>query len=391
MTPTATGWLPRLRRHATSTAQVGVLISSILLTGCLVHMIPNLKHRRMTPYLSTAANTAQVPTTPIDIAMFVRFRPGDEVRYAELHVALNSLLFFRTCPLRLHFVVADDTTRGIVNSWVVAHNGSEVDAFYHYVRRPDRRLKSSFQYPFAVLKAVPDAILPGWIDRVIIVDFDMVWMRDACRAFDEFDRFGPKELVGLAVEQSTAYTLVDPGYGFQIPEATRSAMGFPPHWAGLNSGTLFANLQRMRAKGWSRKVYEFAAGLEKNQPGGNHFKSGDQDIYNRFARLHPEVVHVLPTEFNWCFDPALECVPDEKPPEIVIAHANGHRLHAVVPDHGLGAFIANVWSLFTDANMETIADDERTCRLHRVLTHGWCVDVTGSACQTTNSKNVATR
>eukprot|EP00842_Homolaphlyctis_polyrhiza_P004053 jgi/Hompol1/4649/HPOL_003802-RA len=124
--------------------------------------------------------------TPVNIAIVLSLS-DDPIRKAELRASLNSLFYFRSCPINIHAIVKDPVSRNMVESWLLSHKPPSTTV--KYIMDPPITIKNGFRSKFAGIKVVPDSVLPTSVDRVVIADFDLIWAADICDMFAEFDAF----------------------------------------------------------------------------------------------------------------------------------------------------------------------------------------------------------
>ena len=133
------------------------------------------------------------------------------------------------------------------------------------------------------------SVLSG-LERVLVLDFDVLLLGDLRELWEQFDAFGTKALLGLAYSQS-------PEYG---------GLGTWPHKpdgprAGRNGGVQLQHLQRMRddvAAGgsYARDLRRCAAGGCRKQwllP-----RLGDQTYYTGLCLREPALCHDVPCQWN---------------------------------------------------------------------------------------------
>ena len=164
------------------------------------------------------------------------------------------------------------------------------------------------------------------LDRVLVLDFDVLILGDLRELWDQFDAFSPSSVIGLAHSQSPEY----------------SDLGTWPHKpgprAGLNGGVQLQHLQRMRADVAAGGAY--LRDLRRCAAGGckRYWKLprlGDQTYYTGLCLREPATCHVLPCEWNRQlsnrfythrdFRPWHECAPPCK-----LAHGNQPLLEGLI-------------------------------------------------------------
>lgn len=232
-----------------------------------------------------------LPGRHTDVAMLVTGAAYAE----EATAAVNSLLYFRSCPVHV-FVVADRAGRDALtrrSPW----NGADDHAGFTWslIDQPadpadvTDGVTSSYRGR-ALLKAAMDRLLPATVDRVVVTDVDVLWTGDVCDVHADMDAWPAAAFVGLAPED--AYYYAEPG---------RAGTGFPipddhPHklhrMDGVNSGVVAYKLAAARRAGFT------AAWAAHVQRVADPLVMGDQDAFNRYLTAHPQRLHILPPAWN---------------------------------------------------------------------------------------------
>ena len=146
--------------------------------------------------------------------------------------------------------------------------------------------------------------------RVIAVESDQLWFRDAADLWAEFDRFGTDAGGGAVVGMPEMHRPWAEGRGdFDARSAasiakntavSRAALAQPCayHGNGYIGGIIMLELQAMASTGWEQKWREVFLLWLAEQPMGWVPQLNDQDVFNAvFAKL-PTAVHALPCEWN---------------------------------------------------------------------------------------------
>lgn len=137
--------------------------------------------------------------------------------------------------------------------------------------------------------------------RAAMFDADTKLQANIEELFQEFDRFGPDTLFGLAPELTPVYRHVLYLYRshhkdtrFGEPLSSHNDQGFP----GVNSGVILFRLDRMRTNSLYNQLLqaEAVASLANKYSFKGHL--GDQDFYTLLAMEHPNLVHLLPCVWN---------------------------------------------------------------------------------------------
>ncbi|XP_019388097.1 PREDICTED: xyloside xylosyltransferase 1 [Crocodylus porosus] len=140
-------------------------------------------------------------------------------------------------------------------------------------------------------------IMPKEIHRMIQVDLDLKYKANIRDLFEEFDKFPPGAVIGIAQEMQPVYRHTFWQYRRENPQ---TKVGDPPPdgLPGFNSGVLLLDLEAMRRSPLYNRLLEPAALQELTEK--YHFKGhlGDQDFFSLVGMEHPELFHVLDCTWN---------------------------------------------------------------------------------------------
>ena len=136
---------------------------------------------------------------------------------------------------------------------------------------------------------------PTSLKKLILLDIDLEFTIDMRRLFNHFTKFLPTEVLSCGLTQSPYYF----GYFRDFRESHPGThVGAAGRFQGLNTGVLLLDLERMRASP-SYSHYSSTAGVsqlaDKYQLGGT---VGDQDWLTLLSFEKPELINILPCEFN---------------------------------------------------------------------------------------------
>eukprot|EP00842_Homolaphlyctis_polyrhiza_P002304 jgi/Hompol1/3074/HPOL_006322-RA len=132
---------------------------------------------KRTAYSCKQRHAIDTDATKVDVGIVLSLG-DDPVRITELRTSLNSLFYFRSCPIHFHAIVKDDLSLSAFAQWV-SDNKPEHAEFSYYID-PTNVIQRGFRSHFAGIKVVPDSVLPTSVDRVVIADFDLIWAADIC-------------------------------------------------------------------------------------------------------------------------------------------------------------------------------------------------------------------
>jgi hypothetical protein len=129
-----------------------------------------------------------------------------------------------------------------------------------------------------VWKPVLHMLLPESIDRLLLLDTDVIIIRPLSELWATFAQFSPTAVIGIAPEQSTLYEVAS---GWKM--------------SGKNGGVQLLHLARMRASStYTAHLDRFASGMAGKRLG----YLGDQTLYTHLAHEAPELFHSIGCEWN---------------------------------------------------------------------------------------------
>lgn len=357
--------------------------------------LPELEHEYDINDINNAYNAYEyVPSScsPIDVAfLYVGRRPihpSHPPRYIEALTSLASLLYYRTCPITLHLLLyrrdvpefvsfqerhrassawfatdmAENAHRPlcgapaqpppVVFNYILLDNKPIADMLFGELPYEECRQKD------AVHKLIMEKLLPNTVDRVLVLDFDTLVVRDICllwrEAFEELsggsdDASTP--FMALAPEMAPYYSKVEVGRLLRFPSEDKSWL--PDVFTGLNSGVIFMNLRAMRDEHWDdmwsstiRAWYREYHWVHPS-PRWFMFALGDQNVFNYVLRQHPDRARTLSNAFNFQLYTVFILQEYNLPQllcphvgDIGIFHGNGY---VFLKEHALKT---NIWRLF---------------------------------------------
>ncbi|XP_078267035.1 xyloside xylosyltransferase 1 isoform X2 [Rhinoraja longicauda] len=135
-------------------------------------------------------------------------------------------------------------------------------------------------------------IMPAELTRIVQLDLDVKYMSNIRELFEEFDKFQPGAVLGIAREMQPVYRHTFWQYRQENPD---TKVGDPPPDGrpGFNSGVLLLNLQAMRQSALYNQLLD--AEKVRKLADKYHFKGhlGDQDFFTLIGMEHIELFHVL--------------------------------------------------------------------------------------------------
>lgn len=287
--------------------------------------------------------------------------------------ALNSMLYFRSCPVHV-FMVADRAAAAALQRHA-PWNGAEEHAHFTWslveLPKNPRDVTDGVSSPFrghALLKCAMDRLLPATVDRVVVSDLDVLWTGDVCDMHAEMDTWHPDAFIGLAPEDTSYYvTPKRVGTGFPIPASNPYKLH---RMDGVNSGVIAYKLARARRAGFTAA---WAAHMKRL---GEPLELGDQTVFNRFLTAWPQYLHILPNQWNHqliyggnCGSPLWHGTR--------VLHSNGpDKLKDPIFRAWWHAFAGNVGT-YKKQKWEPLSDTDKCCMrsaLHCLVSHAGVCD-----------------
>lgn len=140
-------------------------------------------------------------------------------------------------------------------------------------------------------------IMPAELTHIVQLDLDVKYMSNIRELFEEFDKFQPGAVLGIAREMQPVYRHTFWQYRQENPH---TKVGDPPPdgLPGFNSGVLLLNLQAMRQSALYNQLLD--AEKVRKLADKYHFKGhlGDQDFFTLIGMEHMELFHVLHCSYN---------------------------------------------------------------------------------------------
>lgn len=140
-------------------------------------------------------------------------------------------------------------------------------------------------------------IMPQSLTQIIQLDLDLKFRTNIRDLFQEFQRFSPKAVIGIAREMQPVYRHTFWQYRKENPK-TRVGEPPPEGLPGFNSGVMLLNLAEMRTSALYNQLLEPSnvAKLADLYRFRGHL--GDQDFFTMIGMEHPELFHSLACGWN---------------------------------------------------------------------------------------------
>ncbi|TGZ49921.1 hypothetical protein CRM22_010894 [Opisthorchis felineus] len=187
--------------------------------------------------------------------------------------------------LNMHWVV-DKGSRGLVFDLVKRWNQSHtlqiiLYPYENYLKQIGRARTKHYAGYSAMMKLMAPYILDSNVQKVIVLDVDLLFNDDIKELWKYFNQFQPGEAIGAVCEQSGEC------------QESCSSQAVPPQ--GINTGVMLLDVSELRAKEW-RKMWwtELNRAKENEDP----LWQIDQGLVNKVLWNRTYMYHRLPCEWN---------------------------------------------------------------------------------------------
>ncbi|XP_067940014.1 xylosyl- and glucuronyltransferase LARGE2s-like [Watersipora subatra] len=204
----------------------------------------------------------------------------------DVSTVIKSLLFYRSNILHLHLLV-DSVSLPILNTllgtWDIP---SVVYSFYSttLIQKDVSWIPNAhYSGVYGLMKLQLPYVLPANIDKVILLDTDIVFSSDIAELWKMFQLFSSQQFIGL-VENLSDWYLPSSGLG-----------NWPALGRGFNTGVMLMNLRLMKERNWAKLWRQVA---NKYLPEAGPTRLADQDIINAIIKEDYRIVHTLPCLWN---------------------------------------------------------------------------------------------
>ena len=240
---------------------------------------------------------------------------GYEFATQRTPVFLRSALAARTSPLHVHVLGDSDGIRGFKEVW---NDGVKADLAWAppdgdalsllEESALDDRITPYLQsihpschlngYAYLFLKILAAELLPS-VERLIVVDPDVIVLGDIAELYREFDYFDDEQLLSMAADQSDRYY-----YRLQNKDDDAYSPGWKgvPFGVGVNGGMLLLHTARARKVGFAHAIADLThIGAAESEAGGlaEFCKLAEQDTLNLAIARKPQLWRPLHCTWNY--------------------------------------------------------------------------------------------
>ena len=203
---------------------------------------------------------------------------------------IKSILFYRLSPLHFHFVT-DTAARHVLSIVFRTWQLPSVNVSFYAIETAADIVSwipnSHYSGIYGLMKLTLVRLLPEDLDRVIVLDTDLMLTEDIASLWDFFKEIQRQgKLLGVVENQSNWY----------LGKLWEKQQPWPALGRGFNTGVMLLHLKLMRAMDWVAMWTAVAkATLEHLH---SRTSLADQDIVNTVIKKHPDIHFVLPCSWN---------------------------------------------------------------------------------------------
>jgi len=250
---------------------------------------------------------------------------------------IKSILFHRRNPLHFHFIsdaVAKKILTVLFKTWAI----TAVDTSFYSTEILQEKVSwipnKHYSGIFGLMKLVLTEAIPQSLDKVVVLDTDVIFASDIAELWRIFDQLTGKKAIGLVENQSDWY----------LGKLWRNHKPWPALGRGFNTGVILLDLFKLRQANWAT-LWRLTA--EKELMNMLSTALADQDIFNAVIKSNPQLVFKLPCTWNVQLGDntrSANCYKDVS--ELKVIHWNSPKKLLVKNKHG--EFFRNLYLTFLE-------------------------------------------
>lgn len=212
---------------------------------------------------------------------------------------LKTAVLFTEKKVRFTIFANEQNTDHIsktIGSWPLEVKQKHIFEFRDATYPDEYKNWTNFSRPCASLRLFLPDLMPD-ADSVIYLDTDILAMTDLHSMWKEFDRFTPKQMLGVAQERE-----VWNKESFYNNKTFIKFPFIPPY--GINAGVLLMNFTRMREFSFFKKIDLIVKQYRRM------LMLFDQDLINILGYYNPDIIYKLDCGYNFLpyfCEPQLNC------------------------------------------------------------------------------------
>nr|XP_039262450.1 LARGE xylosyl- and glucuronyltransferase 1-like [Styela clava] len=204
----------------------------------------------------------------------------------EVVTLIKSVLFHRHLPIHMHFIV-DAPAKKILGTLFRTWDVSDFTVSFYLADKLEPKVSwiPNLHYSgvYGLMKLLLLDVLPVEIDKVIILDIDLIFLEDIGKLWDQFSQFVDNQVIGLVENQSDWY----------LGKVTKHP--WPALGRGFNTGLMLLHCEKLRQIKWN-EIWESIT--KKELLTFSATALADQDIINAVIKEHQDTVFILPCFWN---------------------------------------------------------------------------------------------
>ena len=202
---------------------------------------------------------------------------------------IKSLLFYRHNPLHFHFI-SDAAGRHILgtlfSTWQLPAVNVSLYASETATTNVSWIPNSHYSGVFGLLKLTLTSALPATLNKIIVLDTDIMFAGDVARLWQLFATIRKRgKMFGLVENQSNWY----------LGNLWENHRPWPALGRGFNTGVMMLDLQAMKKHGWEEMWFQVTTEMLQSY---KETALADQDIINAVIKEHPDIHYTLPCAWN---------------------------------------------------------------------------------------------
>lgn len=201
---------------------------------------------------------------------------------------IKSILFYRKYPLHVHFLV-DPISKLILGNLFRTWDISDFTVSFYLVDAKKEKVtwipNKHYSNIYGLIKLIVSDFLPSEIERVIVLDIDVIFLADVRELWKFFELFKREQAIGLVDNQSDWY----------LGTLSYATKPWPAIGRGFNTGVILLDCTKLRKINWNKIWYSVTKEVLVNMEAT---VLADQDIINAVLKKYPEIVHRLPCNWN---------------------------------------------------------------------------------------------
>ncbi|CAH8604123.1 unnamed protein product [Heterobilharzia americana] len=188
--------------------------------------------------------------------------------------------------LVFHFIV-DHQAHKFILELMTDWNLEGITTQFYEIEKYEKQIKSfksgHYSGHRSYLKLLITQILPANVNKVILLDSDILLNDDITNLWRLFDEFNQDQCIGIVAEQN-------PTFYYNMGQQFWPKLGF-----GYNAGLLLIDLSKLRARQWNRLWLKIAFNLMKQK---RILPTAEQDVINAVLNQNKRWLYKLPCEWN---------------------------------------------------------------------------------------------